>query len=184
MGLETLAAALAVGASTAEVAGGVAVAGAYLGAAGTATSMYGSYAQHEASVKAEGLRERQMQLQNQREQREIIRRAQVAQATSLTNTSSAGTGYQGSSALPGAFGQIQGHENQQILASEQNLAIGEGLFKTNVQEADAKMISGIGTGASNLGGALLNRSMEVGRLFGDANPSGSGKSGSNPFVGG
>lgn len=160
------------------------VAGTVIGVAGIGASIYGAQKTHEASVKAEGLRKRQMELENSRQQREIIRRAQVSQSNALVNTTSAGAASEGSSALPGGYGQIQSHMNQQILGSEQNLDIGRGLFQANVEEADARMFSSIGKGAQDLGGTLIQRSDIIGRLFGDANTSNTGKTGSrsNPFV--
>lgn len=166
MGLELLAAAgvetllagvTASGIQTAATVGGVA-----LGAGGLATSVYGQTQQAEASKKAEGLRKQQMELNNQREQRQIFRQAQNARAVALSNATASGG--EKSSGLAGGYGQIASASGANSVAARENLNIGEGLFDANKQLSEAKSITAIGSGVSAFGKDLINVGPELGRI--------------------
>ena len=130
--------------------------------AGSAISAYGTYGQAgaqrritQADIRAENAREKQMELENKRKQRDILRNAQVARANALAKTSSQGAAADGSSALPGVYGQIQTSAGQQILAQAENTQIGRELFaaardkaKAQGQAATYQAISGLGQSIS------------------------------------
>jgi hypothetical protein len=114
----------------------------------------GQQQQTAALQKAERLRERQMNLQAQRERRDAIRQAMAARATALATATSQGASAAGSSALGGAYGQITGEANRQILAINQNQEIGAGIFKANRQYSQASLTTGFGSMVAGVGGAV------------------------------
>ena len=124
-------------------------------------SIAGGYLQYKgqkeqtaALQKAERLRERQMNLQAQRERRDAIRQAMAARATALATATSQGASAPGSSALGGAYGQITGEANRQVLAINQNQEIGAGIFKANRQYSQASLTTGFGSMVAGVGGAV------------------------------
>jgi len=124
-------------------------------------SVAGSYLQYKgqqqqtaALQKAERLRERQMNLQAQRERRDTIRQAMAARATALATATSQGASAAGSSALGGAYGQIQGEANRQTLAINQNQQIGKGIFAANRAYSQGTLTSGFGSMVAGIGGAV------------------------------
>lgn len=124
--------------------------------AGSAIQMNAMQKQTAALKDAERLREKQMTLQAQRERREAIRQASVARATALAATTNQGASAPGSSALGGAYGQIEGQKNRQTLAINQNLAIGQGIFAANNRYSSASLQAGIGEGIAGMGQATGN----------------------------
>jgi hypothetical protein len=110
--------------------------------------------QTKALQKAEKLRERQMNLQAMRERRETVRTAMQARSMALATTTAQGAASQGTSALGGAYGQIQGEAGRQILAINQNQEIGRGIFKANRQYSDATLQEGYGKMVSGAGAAV------------------------------
>jgi hypothetical protein len=124
-------------------------------------SVAGSYLQYKgqqqqtaALQKAERLRERQMNLQAQRERRDAIRQAMAARATALATATTQGASSAGSSALGGAYGQIQGEANRQTLAINQNQQIGKGIFAANRAYSQGTLMSGFGSMVANTGAAI------------------------------
>jgi hypothetical protein len=116
----------------------------------------GQQQQTAALQKAERLRERQMNLQAQRERRDAIRQAMAARATALATATSQGASAPGSSALGGAYGQITGEANRQVLAINQNQEIGAGIFKANRQYSQASLTTGFGSMVAGVGAATGN----------------------------
>ena len=114
----------------------------------------GQQQQTAALQKAERLRERQMNLQAQRERRDAIRQAMAARATALATATSQGASAAGSSALGGAYGQIQGEAGRQVLAVNQNQEIGKGIFKANRAYSQGTLTSGFGSMIGNTGKAI------------------------------
>lgn len=114
----------------------------------------GMQQQVEAQKKAERLRERQMNLQAMRERRESIRQAVLARSTALATATSQGASAPGSSALGGAYGQIQGERNRQILAINQNQQIGQGIFAANRDYFRGTQTSGFGSAIAGAGQAV------------------------------
>lgn len=121
---------------------------------GGAISYKGQQDQIKAQQKAEKLRERQMNLQAMRERREVIRQSILARSTALAQTTAQGASAVGSSALGGAYGQISGDKNRQIVAINQNQQIGQGIFKANNQYFKASQVVGMGQAVAGAGQAV------------------------------
>lgn len=114
----------------------------------------GMQTQIKAQQKAEKLRERQMNLQAMRERREVIRQSILARSTALAQTTAQGAAASGSSALGGAYGQISGDKNRQIVAINQNQQIGQGIFKANRQYFAGSQQIGMGQAVAGAGEAI------------------------------
>lgn len=121
--------------------------------------------QTQASKRAEGAREQQMQLDAQRRRRQAIREGIMARSQNLTVATAQGAA--GSSVLSGMGGAIgMAQENQQgITAAE---TIGGNIFQANRDYFDATQRgqAGIafGQGISTLGGALVSNAGTISRL--------------------
>jgi len=121
---------------------------------GTGLSVYGSVQANKASKRAEQLREKQMNLEATRKQRELIRQKQVQNAQALAVATAQGA--QQGSGLQGAYGSISGSTGRQQLATSQNQEIGAGIFAANRSAASASTIADAGGGLSSLGQGILN----------------------------
>jgi hypothetical protein len=150
---------------------------------------------YEQSVKAEGLRKQQMELDATRARRQIIRDAVRARSMSLTIANAQGAA-QGSG-LFGALAQITAESNRQGLGVAQNLGIGRGIFAANLAQgaflnkanklrskenivraklgtvantSNAQMqAAGVNSGStfSNLGSTLVSQSQNIGSIGAD-----------------
>jgi hypothetical protein len=136
-----------------------------------AKKKYAKYSQmaSQASIDAERLRERQMELEGLRRQREIIRQMQAAQSMSVATTAAAGAQY--GSALPGALGQSRAQGNRQQNDVFQNLEIGRALFDANERklQAEAMMAKHSGNastfgGLASLGQGIFQSAEKVDRI--------------------
>lgn len=132
------------------------------GVVGTAVSVVGAIQQNKAAKKAEALRERQMNLEAQRERRTAIRQAQVAQATAISNASAQGG--TGGSGIAGGLGQISNQMNQNITATNQNQEIGAGIFQANRQISSAQTLQSIGSGITGFGNAFASMFQPANRV--------------------
>ena len=119
---------------------------------GGVMSAIGSMKQAKASAKAEKLRSRMMQLEAMRKRREIVRESVVARAQATSNATAQGAGE--GSGLQGGIAQITSRQNRNILASNQDEALGKGVFKANAQYAKAGGMIAIGQGLSQLSSAF------------------------------
>ena len=119
---------------------------------GGVISAVGAMKQAKASAKAEKLRERMMSLEAMRKRRELIREGVVARAQATSNATAQGAGE--GSALKGGIAQITNQQNRNILASNQDEALGKGVFKANRQYASAGGMIALGQGISSLGSAF------------------------------
>lgn len=119
--------------------------------------------QAKASKKAEELRQRQMNLDAQRQKRDLMRRAAVANATATAAATAQGA--EGGSALQGALGQISGSQGRGALAVNQNQEIGNGIFQANEDYASGGALASLGGGISTLGGALVSNAGMFGKIF-------------------
>lgn len=162
----------------------IAAIGLGLTAAGLGTQMYGMQQTAEANKKlaenqkqSEAVRQQQMTLESMRRKREIIRNAQVASAQA-TATASAQGGAE-SSGFMSALSTVSSRAAGATLATNQNEELGNRMFAINSasagimgERANAEAISGMGSGMSSLGGALIKNSTEIGKvgnyLFGRA----------------
>lgn len=138
-----------------------AIAGA-LSIAGSVFGLVGQAKQASAAKKAERLREAQMRLEATRQRREQIRRAQVARSSALAAATNQGAGQ--SSALMGGMAQVQNDGGRNIVATNQDEAIGAGIFKANRQATTGQWYSSLGNGVANLGAAIGNNSDVITRL--------------------
>jgi hypothetical protein len=136
-----------------------------LAAGGGALNFFGKKKEAKAQKAAEALRKQQMELEAMRKQREIAREATRARATAVANTTASGATRGGSSALPGALGQIASQEGQQQNALYQNLGIGRALFDANARASEAKGVQAIGTGLQNFGMTLFGQTEKMGKLL-------------------
>lgn len=181
-----------------------------LSAVGAATSLFGGMSSAQAQQQAneqyigiqrqqEEVRRQAMRLDADRRRRQLIRDAIIARSTALARGTSQGASSQGSSALPGAYGQIAGRTGFAISGINSQEKFGEQLFDLNIQALAAKqayssaqsqgqMWNSIGSGLSSLGGALMGNAGTMGNIFG--NFTGGGRGGgynlgfANPNAGG
>lgn len=121
--------------------------------------------------KQEELRRRQMEIDARRRQMEILRQEQRTRAMSLAIATSQSA--QGGSGLQGAFGQISGQTNTNLLGVNQSLSLGRDMFASNAALSDLKMgyaaagtEAAFGRSLSNIGGSLFQLSGPLGRLLG------------------
>jgi hypothetical protein len=129
---------------------------------GTGAGVVGQFMQQKAAQKAEDLRERQMNLEAAREKRQIVRKAIIARSTAVANATSQGA--QAGSGLQGGVAAITNEQGQGLLANNQNLEIGRGIFAANRDMARAGTISSMGQGLSTIGAGLVNNMELYGRL--------------------
>ena len=122
-----------------------------------------------AQQKAEASREQAMRLDAQRKKRETIRQAIVQRSQALAAGTNQGAQY--GTALPGAYGQIQGQAAAQFGAIGVQESIGAEIFSQNRQvlsarkeEAAAGAQAALGSGISSLGGAIGKGLGAIGRM--------------------
>jgi hypothetical protein len=159
-----------------ELQAAVAVAGLATSALGASKKRSAQQEIAQASRDAENARRAQMELESQRQRRDIIRKAQAAQAQALTSTTtqtgSAATA--GSSALPGAQGQIANAESQQVGFLEANTLLGRDVFDANARKAEAEARAAEGAGLMGMGNALVSGAQSISQigmsLFGNKDP--------------
>lgn len=132
------------------------------GLAGTAVQYVGQKQAQKGAEKAERLREAQMNLDNQRSRRQIIRQAVSARAASLSGATAQGA--QDSSGLVGGQQQITSEAGQSILSNRQNQQLGQGMFSANRQISAGNSLASAGSGISSLGGAFVQNSETIGRI--------------------
>jgi hypothetical protein len=133
-----------------------------LSAVGTVASVIGGMGEANAMKKAEDLREKQMNLDTLRQNRQIVRNSIMARSQATATAAAQGGGY--GSALPGAYGTIAGQTNSQLEASDQNNEIGRGIFAANRSYYNSSMISDFGAGMSSLGGMFMNQAGQIERV--------------------
>lgn len=93
----------------------------------------------EASIRAEALREKQMELEGVRGRRNTIRAAQGARALGLARAVGQGVGT-GDSGVRSGQQSVRSQERVDLLANLQNIDIGRGIFAENraITQAQAK----------------------------------------------
>lgn len=162
---------------------------------GAATSIFGAFGKKSAQdrltedeIAAERLRRTQMEYDAMRQQRALIRNAQMARATGLANQTASGADNVRSSASGGREGQVQGAAGVQSNSIFQNLQIGEGLFDINERIAKDKRDIQFGQDIMSFGSAISSMGSPLGRIFGgrgntDSQSSQGSPGGSDPFGG-
>lgn len=147
------------GISAAASLGGMA-----LQAAGTAVQMDAAQKQTEASVRAERLREQQMNLETMRQRRQAVRSALRTRAIAISSATNQGASAGGSSALPGGLAQIGNQGQDNVSGIDKGKQIGSGIFRANADYATAGGQAAMGQGLSSLGGALVNNAPTIGSI--------------------
>lgn len=132
------------------------------GAAGTAVQMSGQKQAQKGAERAEKLREAQMNLDNQRSKRQIIRQSVAARAAALSGATAQGA--QQSSGAIGGQQQVTSEAGQSVLAGDQNAQLGASMFSANRQISAGQTRSSFGSGISSLGGSLVSNSEMIGRI--------------------
>ena len=141
------------------------------GVAGTGVSVAGQLGQMNAQQQAadeqrkqEQLRQKQMQLEADRQRREVIRQTQISQAIGINNAASSGASLPDSSTLQGIVGQNQTNQNYGVNAINQNEAIGNALFSSNARESEYNSTASLFGGIGNIGSSIAQNNMQIGRL--------------------
>jgi hypothetical protein len=150
-----------------------------LGVIGAATSFFGSQDANEASQAAiaaqqrqEAIRKQAMDVDADRRRRQAIREMLIARSTAVARGAAQGAGQSGSSALPGAFGQIAGRAGFTLEGINTNQYLGNDMFSATQQLfeakkdlADAQSTMQLGSSLSSLGGGLLGSAGTFDRVF-------------------
>lgn len=130
-------------------------------AAGTVAGIAGQQAQASAQKKAIGAQERQADLEQGRQRRQVYRDMLKAQA--MTEVAGAGSGALGSSAVGGGLAQAANSGAQSQRDINQNAELGAIGFSAQRQAAGAmgtaNMLRDIGGGLTSLGGSSFIRSL-------------------------
>lgn len=159
----------AAGAGTAGAAGAASGISGLAGLAGTAATLAGTAMQFkgqsdaaEGERRAERIRQAQMNVEAQRQRRQIVRQAVIARAEAQSNATAQGAA-QGSG-LAGGLGQIQGQSGTAAADVNQNQQLGTQMFGANRAIARGQTTASFGSGISSLGGALVKNQDAIGRL--------------------
>jgi hypothetical protein len=112
--------------------------------------------------RQEAVRQQAMSLDAARRKRDIIRQGILAQSVAQTRATQQGAATTGSSALPGAFGQINGATDRNLLTINQSEGLGNQMFALNnsitnnrIRSSQAGSDAAFGGGLMSLGGALI-----------------------------
>jgi hypothetical protein len=149
--------------SVGNIATGAGILGTGIQGASTVGQMIAGQDAVRAQQQQEALRQKQMQLEAERQRREIIRQTQISQAIGINNAANSGAAID-SSVLSGITGQNATNAGYQIGAVNQNEAIGNALFTSNMQESNANATASLFKGAGQFGSVLANNNMQIGRL--------------------
>jgi hypothetical protein len=106
-----------------------------------------------------------MELEAQRQRREILRQSQVARAQAISAAYNQGA--EGTSALQGGIYSVTASAARNTLAVNQDEELSHRIFAANRQSALGGLISGLGSGLSSLGGAVSSNAGTITR-FGDS----------------
>lgn len=132
------------------------------GLAGTAMQVSAASQAADASKRAERLRERQMNLESNRQRLAAIRASLRARSAALTSATAQGAA--SGSGLQGGYGQIGQATGENIVGVNQAQEIGAGIFTANRDSATAQSLVAFGGGLSSLGGSLIDNSATIGRV--------------------
>lgn len=132
------------------------------GLAGTAVSVGAANAASQASIRAENLREKQMNLELARQKRQAIRAGIRARSQAASNANNQGAS--SGSGLQGGFGQIAQGTGENMVGIGQAGQIGSGIFQANRDSASAQSLVSFGGGLSSLGGSLIDNASTIGRI--------------------
>lgn len=151
------------GLTVGNIATGAGIIGTGIQGASTVGQMIAGQDAVRAQQQQEALRQKQMQLEAERSRREIIRQTQISQAIGINNAANSGAAID-SSVLSGITGQNTTNAGYQLNAVNQNEAIGNALFSSNMQESNANATASLFKGAGQFGSVIANNNMQIGRL--------------------
>lgn len=149
-----------------------------IAAVGVGTQIYGASKAADANEQAIAAQQHSEQIKLQanaidadRRRRQFVREGVIARASALSTTTNQGANQ--SSGLQGAYGQIAGRTSFGISGVDIAQATGLELFNANQDLFQAKqagnqaaMVSGIGSGLTSLGGAIVGNIGPIDRVFG------------------
>lgn len=130
---------------------------------GTGISAFGSIQQAKGAERAEALRQRQMNLQADRERRNTIRQSIVARAQALNQ--GVAQGASDSSGLLGGLGQITAQGASNVQGINQGQQIGNQMFDANRQISRGQTLQSIGSGFQQFGQYLTQSFDQIQRVF-------------------
>lgn len=140
-------------------------------------------------MKQDAVRKRAMEMQAHRQQLEILRSQQRAQALAVNNANNQGAMF--GSGLQGGLGQISGYSNFNLQGVDQALASGEQMFGLNAQISQQKInIAKAGgqaataTGLASLGGTLTSSAPTLKNLAGNLGGTSANPNTYGSFIGG
>lgn len=142
----------------ANIAAGAAAVG------GTAYAIHSGQQGAKASKKAEGLRQKQLALESNRERRQAIRQFQLARATGLSNITGATGSVLGGGSAYGGLGGMTSTLGTQLNTFDQALDIGQGIFSANAAYSQASANQQTGEGIANFGKSVFGNSEAIGRI--------------------
>lgn len=116
----------------------------------------------DASQRGEDIRAQQLELENTRRQRALLRQAQAASAQSLATATARGVAQ--SDIAPGAIGQIESQLGQNLLAQSENTALSRGIFDANRDIAEAKADAAEAGAIGDFGKTLFANSDKLGAI--------------------
>lgn len=148
----------------AGISAAASVGGMALQAIGTGVQMDAAQKQTDASIRAERLREQQMNLETMRQRRQAVRNALRSRAIAVASATNQGAASAGSSGLPGGLAQISNQGQDNVSGIDKGKQIGSGIFNANADYAAAGGQMAVGQGLSSLGGALVNNAPTIGSI--------------------
>lgn len=159
----TAAAPLAAGASVGNIATTAGLIGTGVSVASQGAQLIASQQAAAEQQKQEALRQKQMNLEADRQRREVIRQTQISQAMGINNAANSG-GAIDSSVLSGIVGQNSTNAGYALGSINENESIGNALFASNAAESRANSTASLFGGVSNIGKSIADNNMQIGRL--------------------
>jgi hypothetical protein len=158
------------------------MAAAAIAAIGVGIAGYGAYQSSSSASQSNALQAQSVAIQQEqlalqkksmeldaRRRRDIIRQNVAARSAALATTVAQGAQF--GSALPGAYGGIEGRTGTNLLGIDQNLEIGRDMFglksrgaEVSGQIANANSNAASGAAMTSLGGALVTNSGQLAKV--------------------
>lgn len=149
-------------AAATAIEAGVGAGGTLLSAAGTGTALYGNIQAGQASREAEAIRNRQMQVNAQRERRMAVRNS-MRQAAASRSAGVAQGAFEGSG-VGGGMAQAVGTGAQAVGDTNANQFFGQQMFNANDAMSQGRMVASIGSGMNDFGKQLVRSAPAAGRI--------------------
>jgi len=126
--------------------------GAVASVAGAVVSAQGSAQAAQASKEQEKLRAQQVELESERQRRQVIRNGLKARSLALTNATADGAQF--GSGFAGGTSQIANKTAENTLGINQAESISKGIFANQGKIADAESLAAFGQGMSSFGSTI------------------------------